>query len=172
MQKLIKTTDQGLMKFTDLTAVAGNTLAEMLEVPHKEILKTIKRVMKSEEKRKKQRDSNHLVFNSIFKEWEFKNKMNRTYKTVIMNEDALYLVIANTQSVKAHELKVLFKSEFNKMKNEREVREESREYQLGYTDALQSLHVRRVAEGTKQAAGQFYSTVARKIPVVTRIRRR
>jgi len=133
--KLIKITETGLCKFdNNLDAVAGNVLADMLEVRHDNIMRTIKKVIKYENERsfdssQKRSEIIHieeessLKFNAIFKEWEYQNSRGRTYKTYVMNEDALYLVVANTQSKKAHQLKVWFKSEFNKMKIERDKRE-------------------------------------------------
>ena len=137
--EVIKTTDLGVIKFANLDAVAGNTLAKMLEVPHKELKKIIERTIDAEKNRKKQGDSDTLVFNAVFKDWTFKNKMNREYDTYVMNEDALYLVISNTQSEKAHELKVLFKSEFNKMRMEREARDHIKAQSKRLHESLQPL---------------------------------
>jgi phage regulator Rha-like protein len=151
--KLLKETDNGLLKFGNLDAVAGNTLAGMMGIEHSKVMRTIKRVMKSEEKRKKdtstngiiskshtpQVDSEILQFTAIFKPYEYKTERGRLYNTFIMNEDALYLVIANSQSDKAHEMKVWFKSEFNKMRIEREAREMIREDTKTLHDTLKPL---------------------------------
>ena len=126
--KLFKTTDNGILKFENLTAVASNTLADKLGLQHSNVKTAIKRVMKYEKIRQsepfpKRLRINHIAeennpnFNAVFKDWEYTSR-GKTFKTYIMNEDALYLVIANLKGQKAHEMKVWFKSEFNKMRDE------------------------------------------------------
>ena len=159
---LIKTTDNGLMKFKNLDAVAGNTLALMLEVEHTKMMRTIKKVIKSEGNRKKDTATSGVIFSAIFKEWEYLDSMNRKRKTFIMNEDALYLVIANSQGKKAHELKVLFKSEFNKMKMEREARQELKLIHPTYTDQVKVLSEMLKEEGSKHYS-RIYTTIQRQI---------
>ena len=160
--KPIKTTETGLLKFKNLDAMAGNTLAEVLGIQHTKLMRTIKRTIKSEEKRKKDVATDGFIFSAIFKDYQYRDTMNRKQKTYLMNEDALYLVISNTQSKKAHELKVLFKSEFNRMRAEREAREDVRRYQVEYTDAIQRLEQSLAAEGSKHSK-QIYPTIQRQI---------
>ena len=159
---LIKTTDNGLMKFKNLDAVAGNTLALMLEVEHTKMMRTIKKVIKSEGNRKKDTATSGVIFSAIFKEWEYLDSMNRKRKTFIMNEDALYLVIANSQGKKAHELKVLFKSEFNKMKAERNERELLKNKHLPFTNAIKIVNDKLGEEGSG-AYNRYYATVQRQV---------
>ncbi len=159
---LIKITDHGLLKLTSMDAVAGNILAEKLEIKHSKMIRTIKRVMKSEEMRKKDKATSGLIFSAIFKKWEYKDTMNRSRKTFIMNEDALYLVIANSQSAKAHNLKVWFKSEFNKMRQEREERSTSKQLSRPMTDQLKRLQSKLKEEGSG-AAPFIYVTLAKQI---------
>ena len=110
-QSLLKATDACIMKFTKLTAVAGNVLAELMEVRHTDFMRTVKRGMKDEKNRKSHDASmrsqinhipeeNNLSFNAIFKDWEYQSR-GKTFKTYIMNEDALYLVIANMKGQKS-----------------------------------------------------------------------
>jgi len=146
---LIKTTDTGLLKFNTLDAVAGNILANMLEIEHSKMMRTIKRVMKSEHNRKKDSDTSGVIFSAKFLDWTYLDSMNRERKTYILNEDALYLVVANSQSAKAHELKVWFKSEFNKMKEERIVRERVKPIHSMYTDMVQYLYKGLKEDGSK-----------------------
>lgn len=61
-------------------------LAENLEVPHKELLKTVKRTLGKVEKQGAQRTI-------VFLESSFKNKQGRTYPMYEMNEDA-YMLLA------------------------------------------------------------------------------
>jgi len=147
-QTLLKTTDNGLIKFTNLDAVAGNVLAEMLCIRHEKMMRTIERIIKQETKRKKDKPTSGLIFSAKFIKWEYKDSMNRTRKTYIMSEDALYLVIANSQSAKAHELKVLFKSEFNLMRMEREARKESIEVHKILSSSIQKLYLGLKKEGS------------------------
>ena len=167
--KLIKTTNNGLMKFSTLDAVAGNTLADMLEVRHVDLMRVIKKVLKYEEKRKSHCvslrseivhivEEKELKFNAIFKEHTYVNKRGRTYQTYIMNEDALYLIVANTQSTKAHELKVMFKSEFNKMRDERSTREQLKQHHVIFTDGVKHLSKCLKIDGSKHYA-RIYSTI-------------
>ena len=164
MEALIKTTSTGIMKFPTLDAVAGTTLAEMLEVEHKNLMRTIKQTIESESTRKDTltdeliSESENFNFNAIFKEYGYKDSMNRSRRTYIMNEDALYLVIANTQSRKAHELKVLFKSEFNNMKMERIARSNSKKNHIGAMNQVQRLQEMLRAEGSG-ATNFIYSTI-------------
>jgi len=163
--KLIKTTDHRLMKFTNLDAVAGNVLAEMLEIEHSKMIRTIKRVIKSEKIRKEDTPkvaSHNLLFGAIFKEWEYTSKQNKKLKTYIMNEDALYLVVSNSQSAKAHELKVWFKSEFNKMRIERNERLSSKALQRPITDSLKELYLRLHNAGSTQNETLLYMTFNKK----------
>jgi phage regulator Rha-like protein len=173
MEAVIKSTENGLLKFSNLTAVAGNTLAEMMDIKHKNLMRTIEKVKKYEENRKKQGSHLSLVivhieeekdhnFNAIFKEWEFTNKMGRTYKTFIMNEDALYLVIANLQGQKAHDIKVQFKAEFNNMKREIRVREISKNDHERYTDSIKLLRAKLKEVGSRSEPF-LYSTIQKKI---------
>ena len=83
--------------------------------------------------------SGNLNFNAIFKEYEYQNLRGKTYKTFLMNEDALYLAITESKSQKAHELKVMFKSEFNNMRLEREVRESIKAPTASLHDSLKPL---------------------------------
>ncbi len=147
--KLLKTTDAGLMKFADLDAVAGNVLAEMLDVRHDNIMTTIKKVMKYEEKRKSGsldgrsqivhiEEEQDINFNAVFMKSEYENR-GKMYPTLLMNEDALYLVIANLKGQKAHNLKVWFKSEFNNMKMERDARKAVVDPTKQLNDTLQKL---------------------------------
>lgn len=171
--KLLKITDTGIMKFATLDAVAGNTLAIMLEIEHSKMMRTIKRVIKNEKKRKshnanvrteteRDTDTSGVIFNAVFKEFEYTDSMNRQRKTFVMNEDAAYLVIANTQSAKAHELKVWFKSEFNKMREERMSREVLRVMHPSYTDQVKALSEMLQSEGSRQH-GNIYPTIQRQI---------
>ncbi len=172
--KLIKELQNGLIKLNTIDAVGGNVLAEMLEVRHIDLMRTIKKVMKYEEDRKSHYAKLHseithieeekdLKFDAVFKRWEYTNRRGRTYPTYIMNEDALYLVIANTQSRKAHDLKVWFKSEFNKMKIERTERESEKVKHLEMTDAVKVLQNLMIEEGSEKGARFLYSTVNSKI---------
>ena len=158
----VKTTETGLLKFKNLDAMPGNTLAKILGIQHTKLMRTIKRTIKSEEKRKKDVATDGFIFSAIFKDYEYRDAMNRKQKTYLMNEDALYLVIANTQSKKAHKLKVLFKSEFNKMREERKAREEIKQYQRTYTDTVQELEEALIQDGSKHAK-LIYSTVQRQV---------
>lgn len=171
--KLIKTTEAGLLKFNNLTAVAGNTLADMLGIRHDNIMRTIERVIKYEEYRKTDssnkrseithiEEENNVNFNAVFKEWEYTNSRGKTYKTYIMNEDALYLVVANSQSAKAHKLKVWFKSEFNEMKMERHIRQVSRQRSHDYTDELILLQ-EKLKEEKSGSAPFIIPTIQQKI---------
>ena len=140
--KALKVTENGLIKFGSLDAVSGNVLAKMLEIEHSKMLRTIKQSIKDEKMRKSHAPdlaSEKLNFGAIFKEWEYTNSRGRKYNTYIMNEDALYLVIASTQSKKAHELKVMFKSEFNNLRLEREVRESIKAPTTSLHDSLKPL---------------------------------
>lgn len=189
--KILKTTEAGLIKFDSVDAVSGNILAEMLEVEHRKLRVTIEKVIKYEENRKfntdkkrriaseqKQKfhcllvsveiihieEEKNLNFNAVFKDWEYKDSRGRTQKTYIMNEDALYLVIANTKGQKAHELKVLFKSEFNKMKIERKVRVSEKAEHRSMTDALKDFYINHLAHtSTRQTQALFYCTIQSKI---------
>jgi len=154
--KLIKITDTGLMKFENMTAVAGNTLAGMMDIRHEQIMRTINKVIKSEEKRKKDNLTSGGIFSAIFRPHEYKDSMNRTRKTFLMNEDALYLVIANSQGQKAHELKVWFKSEFNKMRDERKMRDLLKVKHSSYTDSIDTLQKMLKEEGSG-ASGHIFS---------------
>lgn len=164
MEALIKTTPTGIMKFTTLDAVAGTTLAQMLEVKHKNLMRTIKQTIESESTRKDTltdeliSENENLNFNAIFKDYVYKDSMNRSRRTYIMNEDALYLVISNTQSKKAHELKVWFKSEFNNMKMERIARSNSKENHIGTMNQVKRLQTMLKNEGSR-AANFIYSTI-------------
>lgn len=172
MQSLIKTTDNGIMKFTELTAIAGNVLAEKLEVQHKNVIRTIKRVMDYEKIRKSESsqvsreiihitEENNINFNAVFEEWEYQSR-GKTFKTYIMNEDALYLVIANMKGQKAHELKVWFKSEFNDMRQERLNREHSKQVSRPMTDQIKRLQ-EKLYDEESGAAPHIYSTIAKQI---------
>ncbi len=170
--KLIKTTPAGLLKFNALDAVAGNTLADILEVRHFDVMKTIKKVMKYENKRKSHNDKvrsqiihiaeeNSINFNAMFIEEEYQSR-GKTFKTYIMNEDALYLVIANMKGQKAHDIKVWFKSEFNKMKLERSSRIEAKEKSRPMTDQIKILQEKLKEEGST-SSHFVYSTISRQI---------
>ncbi len=173
MQSLIKKTEQGLLKFTSFDAVSGNMLAEKLEIPHKNIMRTIKKVIMCEKDRKSHSsdvsreiihiaEENELNFNAVFKKWEYKTARGRTYTTFIMNEDALYLVIANSQSAKAHELKVWFKSEFNKMRQERNERSTSKQLSRPMTNQVKRLRV-KLFEEKSGSAPFIYAIIAKQI---------
>ncbi len=164
--RLLKTTDHGIMKFTNLDAVAGNVLAEMLDVRHVDMMRTIKRVIKDEEKRKKDKRTSALIFSAKFVKWQYKDSMNRSRNTYVMNEDALYLVVANSQSVKAHELKVWFKSEFNMMEIERYEREASKALQRPMTDQVKRLQILLFEENSR-AAPHIYTNIQKQIRINT-----
>ena len=68
MSKILRITDTGLIKLTSLDAVAGNTLASMLGIEHSKMLRTINRVIQSENERKKDTATNGFIFRAIFKE--------------------------------------------------------------------------------------------------------
>lgn len=163
-QTLLKITDNGLMKFTNLDAVAGNVLSQMLGIRHAKMMRTIERTIKQEENRKKDTPTNGLIFSAKFIEWEYRDSMNRNRKTFIMNEDALYLVIANSQSAKAHELKVCFKSEFNLMKMEREAREQSIHIRKTLSSSVQKLYLGLKEEGSSLPnEGRLHTIFTKKI---------
>ncbi len=171
-QSLIKTTDNGIMKFTKLTAVSGNILAEVMEVEHFNLMRTIKRVMNYEKKRESQpsvvkgeilhiEEEKDPNFKAVFKEWEYERR-GRKYRTYIMNEDALYLVIANSKGQKAHELKVWFKSEFNSMREERSSREHSKQGLRPMTKQIKRLQ-EKLYEEESGAAPHIYPTISKQI---------
>jgi len=125
-EKILRITDTGLIKFSSLTAVTGNTLASKLDIPHKNMMRCINRAVKKENIRKSNELKSELIkseFNAVFKEWNYKDSRGRNQKTFLMNEDALYLAITESKSQNAHNIKVMFKSKFNNMRRERELRE-------------------------------------------------
>lgn len=69
---------------------SSRIVAEMLEVNHKDLLRTI---IKITERIEKQGATKHIKFPQIFKETTFTNKQNRTYPMYEMNEQA-YLKLA------------------------------------------------------------------------------
>ncbi len=121
-------------------------VSEKLEVKHSTVLITLDRIYKRWEK---QVIDGGSVFGQKFKESSYTNKMNRTYRSYDMNEQAFAKLVMNLGGYdKAEAIQDLFIQEFYKMKvrlNNKQnnswiaKREGGKENRLEMTDTLRDL---------------------------------
>lgn len=114
-----------------------NTLivAENLEVPHKDLLRTVERLL---ERTKKQCAGQHIVFI----ESSFTNKQGRTYPMYEMNEDAyMLLAMQLSQYEKAFQVQVAIVKAFRSMAIAL-----NNQQNISWLEARQNGKIERVAE--------------------------
>ncbi len=161
-QALIKTTDNGIMKFTKLTAVSSVTVAEYLGVRHSNLTKNVKKAMKMQNTMNSNRSSLEVNFNPIFKDFEYRDSRGRTQPCIIMNEDGVKALIKVIDTQEAYDYFAILMGEFNSMKEERSSREHSRQVSRPMTDQIKRLQDKLYNEGSG-AAPHIYSTIAKQI---------
>lgn len=167
MQNLIKTTDNGIMKFTELTAVSSKTIADVLGVSHRDLLLNVKKVEKYQQSQvchrtlEKINDDDSLSFNPIFKDWEYQSR-GRAYPCKIMNEDGAKALIKVIDTQSAYNYFAILMGEFNKMRQEREERSISKHLAQLMTDQVKRLQKKLFEEGSGSAP-HIYTIISRQI---------
>jgi len=171
--KLIKKTESGLLKFRNIDAISSEVVAEMLGVRHHDLLKSIKKAEKYQEVQKNSlkfsnaMNDNHrslkINFNTIFKEWEYKDSRGRTQNCKLMNEDGFTVLIKVIDTQEAYNLFTILMSEFKAMRNERDIRQISKERSYDFHYEVDLLNERLTVEGSGAGNQRIFATLNQKI---------
>ncbi len=121
-KKVIRKTDFGLLKFKDMTAITSKTVADALGVRHSNLIKSVKKAEKYEKEMCSNHSTSNSNFNPIFKDYIYQDSNNRTQNCKLMNEDAVKVLIKVVDTQEAFNYFVRLMSEFNDMKQERNLR--------------------------------------------------
>lgn len=159
--KHIKTTNSGLLKFYNLTAITSKTVADELGVPHKNLMRNVKKAEKYLKSRGSHMSPQTLNFNPIFKDYSYENR-GKTYCCKLMNMDAVSTMIKVTDTQEAFNYFTVLMSEFNNMELERFVREESKIEQKSMTDSIQKLEA-LLKDEDSGSSGRMYTTINKQI---------
>jgi len=159
--KLIKTTENGLMKFNKIDAVTSKTVSDALGVRHNDLLKNVVKAEKYLRSHYDELRSENLHFNAVFKDWKYETR-GKTYPCKVMSKDALWLMVKMTDTDAATTYFIRMVSEFNKMKDERTERQNNREIHSLVTDLTKQV-VKKLTEEKSGAAPHYYSTLAKQM---------
>ena len=160
-QALIKTTDNGIMKFTKLTAVSSVTVAGHLKVRHSNLMRSVKKAENYHKSHNSDQSSESIAFNPIFEDWEYQIR-GKNYPCKIMNEDGVKALIKVIDTQEAYDYFVILMGEFNIMREERNSREHSKQVSRPMTDQIKRLQEKLYDEGSG-AAPHIYPNTAKQI---------
>lgn len=122
--KVLRTTDSGLLKFKDITAVTSKTVADALGVRHVDLMRNVKKAEKYLKSHYAELHSENLHFNPVFDDYKYTNERGRTYDCKIMNRDGVKVLIKVVDTQEAFNYFMELMNDFSKMELEREVRKE------------------------------------------------
>lgn len=147
--------------------VNSKTIADSLEVTHKDLLRTIEKTISRSEK---QCAAQHNTFPPIFKKSTFVNKMNRTFEMYELNESAyLLLAMQLSQYEKAFAVQLAIVESFQLMKRALlnhenaswiETRQATKQIRAVETDTIKDFVEYATKQGSKNAKF-YYSNITK-----------
>jgi len=160
--KLIKTTDNGLLKFNTIDLYSSTSVAKELGTTHQKVLKAIVKARDYVKSHSTSQFSENAHFSPRFIDSTYINERGREYSSVNMNLDGAKVLVKMIDTQKAYNLFAMLMSEFNKMSIERNERADSKQLQRAVTDSLQELHRRLNKAGSTQVEVRLYETFNKK----------
>ncbi len=157
--KLIKTTENGVMKFATMDAITSKKIADALGVKHRDLLLNVKKVEKYE---KSQVRDDTPDFHPKFIDYTYESR-GRVYDCKLINEDGIKALIKVIDTQEAYNYFAILMSEFNKMRRERISRDNVKIDHVNLTDQCQILYEGLKDEGSKMPhEARFHTIIGKK----------